>query len=109
MAQQNGHPKIGVYICHCGINIADKVDIEQMVEFARTLPFVAIAREYKFMCSDPGQELIEQDLRDGLIDRVVVAACSPLMHEGTFRHATEEGARTRSFTSTRTFASTCPG
>ncbi|MDI6857425.1 MAG: CoB--CoM heterodisulfide reductase iron-sulfur subunit A family protein [Dehalococcoidia bacterium] len=91
MTQQNGHPKIGVYVCHCGINIADKVDIEQLVAFASSLPFVAVAREYKFMCSDPGQELIEQDLRDGLIDRVVVAACSPLMHEGTFRHATEEG------------------
>jgi len=89
--ERNGHPKIGVYVCHCGVNIADKVNVPDVVEFASSLPYVAIAREYQFMCSDPGQEIIEQDLRDGLVDRVVVAACSPLMHEGTFRHATEEG------------------
>ena len=91
MLQRNGHPKIGVYVCHCGINIADKVNVTELIEFASSLPYVAVAREYKFMCSDPGQQLIAQDLREGLIDRVVVAACSPLMHEGTFRHATEEG------------------
>jgi heterodisulfide reductase subunit A len=67
------------------------VDVRAVVEFAATLPQVAVAREYKFMCSDPGQELIEQDLRDGLIDRVVVASCSPLMHEATFRGATGRG------------------
>ncbi len=89
--ERNGHPKIGVYVCHCGVNIADKVNVPEVVEFASSLPYVAVAREYQFMCSDPGQEIIEQDLRDGLVDRVVVAACSPLMHEGTFRHATEEG------------------
>ena len=83
----NGAPRIGVYICHCGINIALKVDITEAVQFARDLPGVAVAREYKFMCSDPGQELIQQDVRDGLVDRVVVASCSPLMHETTFRRA----------------------
>ncbi len=83
----NGAPKIGVYICHCGINISSKVDILKTVEFAKNLPNVTVSREYKFMCSDPGQELIQQDLRDGLIDRVVVASCSPLMHEATFRRA----------------------
>lgn len=83
----NGAPKIGVYICHCGINISSKVDISKTVEFARNLPNVTVSREYKFMCSDPGQELIQQDLREGLIDRVVVASCSPLMHEATFRRA----------------------
>jgi len=83
----NGAPKIGVYICHCGINISSKVDIPKTVEFAKNLPNVTVSREYKFMCSDPGQELIQQDLRDGLIDRVVVASCSPLMHEATFRRA----------------------
>lgn len=84
-------PKIGVYVCHCGINIAGKVDVQEVVRFAKTLPFVTVAREYKFMCSDPGQELIQQDLREGLINRVVVASCSPLMHEATFRRATAEG------------------
>lgn len=83
----NGTPKIGVYVCHCGINIAHTVDVGATVEFAGNLPFVTVAREYKFMCSDPGQELIQKDIRDGLIDRVVVASCSPLMHEPTFRRA----------------------
>jgi heterodisulfide reductase subunit A2 len=90
-AGEASSPKIGVYVCHCGINISDKVDVEELIAHAKTLPFVAVAREYKFMCSDPGQELIQQDLRDGLVDRVVVAACSPLMHEATFRRATEAG------------------
>ena len=83
----NGAPKIGVYICHCGINISSKVDVFKTVEFAKNLPNVTVSREYKFMCSDPGQELIQKDLRAGLIDRVVVASCSPLMHEATFRRA----------------------
>jgi heterodisulfide reductase subunit A len=89
--ESNGAPRIGVYICHCGINISSKVDVPSLVEFARTLPRVTIAREYKFMCSDPGQDLIQKDLRDGAINRVVVASCSPLMHEATFRRATAEG------------------
>jgi heterodisulfide reductase subunit A2 len=89
----NGGPKIGVYVCHCGLNIAAKVDVQAVVEFASGLPNVAVARDYKFMCADPGQQLIEQDLRDGLVNRVVVASCSPLMHEATFRRATAEGGQ----------------
>ncbi len=91
MPETNGGPKIGVYICDCGINIAGKVDVPATVEFANDLPFVTVAREYKFMCSDPGQDLIVDDLKSGLVDRVVVASCSPLMHEETFRTATEVG------------------
>jgi heterodisulfide reductase subunit A len=87
----NGNVKIGVYVCHCGTNIAAKVDVKDVVEFARTLPHVAVAREYKFMCSDPGQDLIKQDIKEFGINRVVVASCSPLMHEVTFRKAVEEG------------------
>ncbi len=83
--------KVGVYVCHCGHNIAAKVDVERVVAFAAALPGVAVARDYKFMCSDPGQELIQQDIRDGLVNRVVVASCSPLMHGATFRRATEAG------------------
>lgn len=83
----NGSPKVGVYICHCGINIANKVDVSDAVEFAKTLPYVTVAREYKFMCSDPGQGIIQEDLWQGLIDRVVVASCSPLLHEPTFQGA----------------------
>jgi len=87
----NGGPKVGVYVCHCGLNIAGKVDVQAVVGFASTLPNVTVARDYKFMCSDPGQDLIEQDLRAGLVNRVVVASCSPLMHEATFRRATAKG------------------
>jgi len=87
----NGTPKIGVYVCHCGINISGKVDVSEAVAFAGRLPYVTIAREYKFMCSDPGQELIAADVRSGLIDRAVVASCSPLMHELTFRRAVTTG------------------
>ncbi len=78
-------PRIGVYVCDCGANIAGTVDVEQVVEFAKGLPSVAVAREYKFMCSDPGQELIKNDITKQGINRVVVASCSPRLHEPTFR------------------------
>jgi heterodisulfide reductase subunit A len=79
--------KIGVYICHCGINIAATVDIEKVTAFAKTLPHVVIARNYQYMCSDPGQDLIKNDIKNLGIDRVVVSACSPRMHEPTYRKA----------------------
>jgi len=78
-------PKIGVYICHCGSNIAGTVDVEKVTEFAKGLPSVAIARNYKFICSDPGQELIKNDIKELGLNRVVVASCSPRLHEQTFR------------------------
>jgi heterodisulfide reductase subunit A len=87
----NGTPKVGVYVCHCGINIAGAIDVAKVVEFAKSLPNVTVSQEYKFMCSDPGQELIQKDLKEGKIDRVVVASCSPLMHEPTFRRAMAAG------------------
>lgn len=77
--------KIGVYICHCGTNIAQTVDVEDAVKFAATLPDVVIARDDKYMCSDPGQYLIKKDIKEMVLTRVVVASCSPLMHEPTFR------------------------
>ena len=80
-------PRIGVYVCHCGTNIAGTVDVQALTEYAATLPNVAVSREYKYMCSDPGQELIRQDIRDLGLNRIVVASCSPLMHEPTFRGA----------------------
>jgi heterodisulfide reductase subunit A len=81
--------KIGVYVCHCGTNISGKVNVAEVTEFAKSLPCVEIAREYKFMCSDPGQLLIEEDIKNLGLDRIVVASCSPLMHEPTFRGACE--------------------
>lgn len=83
-------PKIGVYICHCGTNIAGTVDVEKVTNFARGLPSVAATREYKYMCSDPGQNLIKEDIRGMGINRVVVASCSPRMHEPTFRRACQD-------------------
>jgi len=77
--------KIGVYICHCGSNIAGTVDVAQVTEFAKGLPFVVIARDYKFVCSDPGQDLIKNDIKQLGLNRVVVASCSPRLHEPTFR------------------------
>jgi len=79
--------KIGFYICHCGINIAGKVQVEEVAAFSRELKNVAVARDYKFMCSDPGQEMIESDIRDFGLNRVVVASCSPRLHEKTFQGA----------------------
>jgi heterodisulfide reductase subunit A len=83
-------PKVGVYVCHCGINIARTVDVEAVTEFARQLPNVVAARNYQYMCSDPGQALIKQDIEELGLDRVVVAACSPRMHEPTFRAVVQE-------------------
>ncbi len=83
--------KIGVYICHCGTNIAGKVDVEEVTRWAAEQPNVVVAREYKYMCSDPGQDLIKQDIKEHGITRAVVAACSPTMHEPTFRKAAGDG------------------
>ena len=86
-----GQPKIGVYVCHCGTNIAGTVDVEAVRAYAEGLPGVTVARAYKYMCSDPGQELIKEDIRANGLERVVVASCSPTLHETTFRRATADG------------------
>ena len=91
----NGQIKIGVYICHCGVNISSTVNVTQVRNFAAKQPHVVIARDYKFMCSDPGQDLIKQDIKNLGVNRVVVAACSPLMHELTFRLAAESAGLNR--------------
>jgi heterodisulfide reductase subunit A len=83
--------RIGVYVCNCGTNIAKVVDCEEVVNSVRGMPGVVAARCYKYMCSNPGQEMITQDIRDLGLDRVVVAACSPRMHEPTFRKALAAG------------------
>ena len=82
-----GNSRIGVYICMCGTNIAKIVDVEAVRRYVSALPNVALARTYKYMCSNPGQEMIVQDIRENSLNRIVVAACSPLMHERTFRAA----------------------
>ena len=79
--------KVGVYICYCGGNISDHVDVEAVRDRAEKIPGVAVARTNMFMCSDPGQEMIMEDLKEGVVDRVVVASCAPSLHEMTFRNA----------------------
>lgn len=81
--------RIGVYICHCGSNIADKVRCAEVAEYASKLKDVVVARDYQYMCSDPGQELIRNDIKELNLNRVVVASCSPRMHEPTFRKTCE--------------------
>ncbi len=80
-------PRIGVYICECGINIGAVVDVGEVVRFAQDLPNVVIARPHRYTCSEAGQEMIKQDIREQDLNRVVVASCSPRMHEGTFQAA----------------------
>ena len=79
--------KVGVYICHCGSNIAGTVDVVELAKFAGELPGVTVSREYKFMCSSLGQELVAEDIKKQGLTRVVVGACSPHLHEKTFRRA----------------------
>jgi len=83
-------PKIGVYTCHCGINIGGVVDIQEVVDYAASLPNVIVSEEYKYFCSDPGQEMIQKDIKEKGVNRVVVAACSPRLHEPTFRRCIRE-------------------
>ena len=85
MSEKNQN--VGVYICYCGGNISDHVDVEEVRNRVEKMPGVAVARTEMFMCSDPGQEMIIEDLKSGKIDRVVVASCAPSLHETTFRDA----------------------
>jgi len=83
-------PRIGVYVCHCGTNIASTVDVDELVAFAAGVPDVTVARDYQYVCSDPGQELIREDIKGEHLTHVVIAACSPLMHERTFQRTCAE-------------------
>ena len=83
-------PRIGVYICHCGTNIARTVDVKDVAQFARKLPSVVVARDFEHMCSDPGQDMIKEDVNRLGLTRVVVAACSPHLHEHTFRRVCQD-------------------
>lgn len=87
MPTHNDEPKVGVYICYCGGNISDHVDVEEVRERMEKVPGVAVAKTNMFMCSDPGQEQIMEDLKSGAVNRVVVASCAPSLHETTFRAA----------------------
>ncbi|WP_458403089.1 4Fe-4S binding protein [Methanobrevibacter sp.] len=86
----NEELRIGVYVCHCGVNIGGVVDCPEVAEYAKTLPNVVYATDYKYMCSDPGQAMIQEDIKEKGLNRIVVAACSPRLHEPTFRRCVEE-------------------
>jgi len=81
--------RIGVYVCWCGTNIAKMVDVEDVAKEMSKLKHVVLAKDYKYMCSDPGQDMIIQDIKEHNLNRIVVSACSPRMHELTFRKALE--------------------
>ncbi len=78
-------PRIGVYVCHCGLNIEGSLDCEEVAHHARSLDNVVHTDHQLYTCSEPGQEKIKEDIREHGLNRIVVAACSPRMHEPTFR------------------------
>jgi heterodisulfide reductase subunit A len=82
--------RIGVFVCHCGLNIGGVVDSESVAKYAATLPNVTVSVDNKYTCSDPGQEEIKKHIKEYNLNRVVVASCSPRMHEPTFRRTVEE-------------------
>lgn len=89
--QEKEETRIGVYICHCGTNIAGVVNVEDVAKYAATLSNVVVAKDYLYMCSAPAQTMIKEDIKTHKLNRVVVASCSPRMHEPTFRKVCEEG------------------
>ena len=82
--------RVGVYICHCGMNIAGVVDCAAVAEYAAGLPGVALSRHEGYCCSEPGQNQIKKDVAEFGLNRVVVASCSPRLHEPTFRQCLRE-------------------
>ncbi|MCJ2670468.1 MAG: hydrogenase iron-sulfur subunit [Candidatus Thermoplasmatota archaeon] len=82
--------RIGVYVCHCGLNIGATVDCEEVAEHAKTLDDVVFSEHQMYTCSEPGQQQIRDDIKEHRLNRVVVASCSPKLHEETFRNACEE-------------------
>ncbi len=87
--------RIGVYVCECGRNISAGVKIDELVELVADLPGVVVARNHGYMCSGSGQDLIRADIQDHNLDRVVVASCTPRMHESTFQRTVEEAGLNR--------------
>lgn len=81
--------RVGVFICHCGTNIAATVDVNQVTEAAKSMPDVVYATNYQYMCSEPGQQLIRDAIAEHRLNRVVVASCTPRLHEPTFRKTLE--------------------
>lgn len=93
--QKNEGIRTGFFICHCGVNISSTVNVAEVRDHIANMPDVIVSQDYKFMCSDPGQDLIKNAIKTHKLNRVVVAACSPLMHELTFRNACEKAGLNR--------------
>ncbi|MGQ9565268.1 MAG: hydrogenase iron-sulfur subunit [Candidatus Bathyarchaeales archaeon] len=105
-------PRIGVFICHCGLNIAGVIDINALEEYAKTLPNVVYTKQNRYTCADPGQDEIRKGIKEHKLNRVVVAACSPRMHEPTFRKTVAEAGLNPFFfemANIREFDSWCHG
>ncbi|MEJ2242589.1 MAG: CoB--CoM heterodisulfide reductase iron-sulfur subunit A family protein, partial [Candidatus Bathyarchaeota archaeon] len=103
-------PRVGVFVCHCGLNIAGTIDVKELTEYSKTLPNVVVAMDNRYTCADPGQEEIRKAIKEHNLNRVVVAACSPRMHEPTFRRTvTDAGLNPYLFemANIREFASWC--
>lgn len=88
--EEGGEVRVGVYVCHCGLNIAGSVDCEEVTKFAGTLPHVVLSKDNRYTCSEQDQDLIKNDIRENDLNRVVVASCSPRLHEPTFRKVCED-------------------
>jgi len=88
--ETEGDIRVGVFVCECGLNIAGSVDCAEVRKFAETLPDVAAAVLNKYTCADPGQNEIKRHIRESRLNRIVVASCSPRMHEPTFRQCVAE-------------------
>jgi len=82
--------RIGVFVCECGVNIAATVDCDELVEFSKKLSGVAFSVKNKYTCSEPGQEEVKKAIKEQKLDKVVIASCTPLMHEPTFRNCVSE-------------------
>jgi heterodisulfide reductase subunit A len=88
--RQDSRQRIGIYICHCGLNIARTVDCRKVSEIVSSLDDVVVARDVPYACSEPGQQGIKEDITEHSLDRIVVASCSPRLHEPTFRRMLQD-------------------
>jgi heterodisulfide reductase subunit A len=88
-AAEYQNPRIGVYVCHCGLNIAQTVDCPKVAQMAADLDNVVISKDIPYACSEPGQKQIRDDIMENHLDRIVMASCSPRLHEPTFRQMME--------------------
>ena len=89
-SEEKALPKIGVYVCHCGLNIAQTVDCEKVAKQALELDGVVVSKNIGYACSEPGQHEIREDIEENGLDRVVMASCSPRLHEPTFRQMMQD-------------------